>query len=912
LTEQLHYIDNFWTRVYQAPELQVSLVVFHKLFYSIRTITDRVAILGRLAHCLRRRFEQHSQKADIAASITLAKELLAICESAREEYCAALITLATSFYLQYLETSSSIDLDEAAAYSTHAVRICDFTSPLQAAALNALGCMLRRKFLNGTWRDYGEVLSLHRKAVQIARSPAHPEKARSLNQLANDLWIIHAYRGDEGCLEESIEVYGEALNASSCTRPDWPEIVNGKASALRLRFQQKAAPADIDEAIALYDGLLKICPSDTAIYPRLAQNLAAAHSVRFNARSIADDLDRAIQLYEACLLSLPQAHPSYSHSVVNLAVALRDRWASRGSISDLDSALQLSRSAVEQTDPASGDYPAKLVCLVGGLDARWSQYGRIEDLEEAIAINRRILDLCPSPHPTRLYGLHNLADSLMYRYDIIPDDADIDEVLSLHKESLASRPPGHPRRGRTLISLSSALRRRFEATDDVRFLDEAGRSLEEALELCADDPSFRCDGLLAYTQTLLLRSRFRGISDLEKAIENCRIVLEIYESEHSRRHTAFRFLSQAHLSRYHLLHETSDSNDALKFLSNALMLLRPGHNARSKCLTEMAALYMEELPYHSLSVAFRYLKDGVNDAHRSARLRLMDATRVLHGFSSVARHIPVDHELRTQIVNVYRDVVSLVPRTLLFGIKIASRLQLLRPVEDVILDGASFALLSSNVEAAIEILEQGRGVFWTESLRLRTPFDTLPQELRDEIQAISSELEHAVYSDPGETRPRQEWEASRRRKQSERFDSLVSRARTYPGLEHFLLPDPFSAISAVAEHGPVVILVSSSVCSHAIILQKASGPLHVSLSDLTEKWLAESGKHWRQVATDQNQTRLKIKKQSLASHQRDNPDILQQYKVLADLWSIVIQPILNALNLTVRSCSSNLNKPPLM
>ena len=65
-------------------------------------------------------------------------------------------------------------------------------------------------------------------------------------------------------------------------------------------------------------------------------------------------------------------------------------------------------------------------------------------------------------------------------------------------------------------------------------------------------------------------------------------------------------------------------------------------------------------------------------------------------------------------------------------------------------DASRCAILSGDIEKAIEFLEAGQSIFWSQALSLRSPFYQLYKvspELADKLQAIATALEIGSYRD---------------------------------------------------------------------------------------------------------------------------------------------------------------------
>ncbi|KAN0130705.1 CHAT domain containing protein [Lactarius tabidus] len=164
-------------------------------------------------------------------------------------------------------------------------------------------------------------------------------------------------------------------------------------------------------------------------------------------------------------------------------------------------------------------------------------------------------------------------------------------------------------------------------------------------------------------------------------------------------------------------------------------------------------------------------------------------------------------------------------------------------------DYASYQIENGQVKQAIETLEQGRALIWSEMRGLRTATNQLSlcatnPAVVDKFADINQKLESVAVSvalsdddDLGrsETGTRHcdhsigHLVLTQRRLLEER-NTLISHIQSLPGFEHFLRPPSFDFLNSAASHGPVIIVNESHFCfsSHIIILLKNSPPSIIS------------------------------------------------------------------------------------
>lgn len=132
-------------------------------------------------------------------------------------------------------------------------------------------------------------------------------------------------------------------------------------------------------------------------------------------------------------------------------------------------------------------------------------------------------------------------------------------------------------------------------------------------------------------------------------------------------------------------------------------------------------------------------------------------------------------------------------------------------------DAAAVFLTAGMPEKAIEILEHGRNLQWSQMLRARTEIAALRRyrwDLAEELSAVLESRDTGFdISVPWSIRaddPSYKWER------------LVESVRSVPGFEHFLDARPYSVLRAAGDEGPVVIVNTAPLRCDALILDHGS------------------------------------------------------------------------------------------
>jgi hypothetical protein len=363
-----------------------------------------------------------------------------------------------------------------------------------------------------------------------------------------------------------------------------------------------------------------------------------------------------------------------------------------------------------------------------------------------------------------------------------------------------------------------------------------------------------------------------------------------------------RTVAASYLVRFRLNRDPRDAEDSLGITSDLLDVVGPGHYERFRCLLHAAELYLERgTPFRDIEVALKYIAEAILNNCRDVRSKIQGVKGFLDMVGKQYKDIrtTASSTIRAQLLDIYISTIHLLPRVAFFGLHLHSRLLSLAMGQTIALDGASHALNISLPERALEILEQGRAVFWNHTLQLRSPFDRVPDQFRDRLAYLARQLEKSsdVLRDTQDARTIKK-EGVQRRQQSEEFNSLVDQVRCVPGMERFLLHDKYVTLAKAADRGPVVILVSSALACHAIVVKSADEVINIPLDSITESWLDELGNVWRaqvikaRSAVRNSRKMVKVAKSSITMS-------TEAEGTLECLWTLVVYPVFSKLDLEV-------------
>ena len=214
------------------------------------------------------------------------------------------------------------------------------------------------------------------------------------------------------------------------------------------------------------------------------------------------------------------------------------------------------------------------------------------------------------------------------------------------------------------------------------------------------------------------------------------------------------------------------------------------------------------------------------------------------------------------------------------------------------LDYASYRVDMHQFEEAIETLERGRAVLWSEMRHLRAPVDQLLEvdpDLGRKFAAVNRDLEDLTKSVPPSHKLSPNDGAADDLRAVDSFGHLVLKQRnllkeraklilqiqSLSGFDGFLAPPSFDSIRSAASSGPVIIINHSRWRSDILIL----------LHDMPPSLIPTSGDFFERAGALKDKLLESRRNDGLDS--KDYDDTLAY--VLAELYNLVGQPVIDRL-----------------
>jgi tetratricopeptide (TPR) repeat protein len=663
--------------------------------------------------------------------------------------------------------------------------------------------------------------------------------------------------GDTADLDAAIGAGQQAVGATEPGHPNLAIYLSSLGNALLRRFEQAGDVADLEVAIGAMRQAVTATQAGHSNLAMYLSNLTHALVTRFDQAGAAADLDDAIAAGRQAVAACPPSQPYLAVMQSNLGNALFRRSERTGDAADLDAAIAAGRQAVTAT-PSGHPNLARYQSNLGGyLRTRFERAGAAADLDDAIAAGQQAVAATPSGHPELPAYLSNLGVAQRRRFGRLGAAADLDDAIAAGQQAVAATPSGHPQRSTYLSSLGISLRTRFELVGDAADLSDAIGAAQRAV--AASPPRHaQLPGMLSSLGAALFR-RFEqagDTTDLDGAIGAWQQAVAATPSGHPELSAYLLNLGNA---RYAWFERTGDAADL---------------DAAISCWQ-----HASRMPTGTSGVRLT--------AARSWGAAAADAGRT------------------DQAADAYAAAVGLLPAVAWHGLDRATREEQLAQWAGLAADAAACAVLDARPELAVELVEQGRSVLWSQALNLRTDLTRLAEktpdlaERLDNIRAILDSpvpeatpplSQPAAGSAPSGAFARQHDVIELRRRKAREWDDMLAQVRALPGFEHFLAATPYPELATAARDGPVVIVNASRYGCHALIVD--SGSEHAHVINLPAMSL--------DAAVDHTKRMLRALKgagqmQGFLDREKDRQAILD---VLDWLWDVLAEPVLTALRHT--------------
>ncbi|MFI6035052.1 CHAT domain-containing protein [Streptomyces sp. NPDC051315] len=789
--------------------------------------------LAHLAEVRRARLRITGDPRDLDGAIDAARSAARHPGTTGRERAQILTALCGLLTERHLLTGAPADLDEAVGAGRDAVRAAGPRHGSYAGACNNLALALRNRYeRRGNRADLDEAVDHARNGAEAATDGS--PRAACLNTLGGALVALYDYRGDPHLLDESIAAERAALAALGLPLPtadvdpddadgpgpsvgdDAVAVLVNLALALRRRHERTGDLRDLDESVAAARGALRVSHPRGGNHPTCLDQLAVALQLRYQLSGDDEDLDEALDAGRKALRRCPVRHPARALLLNNHARGLRLRFERDGDIADVNEAIGAVRQGLHTVPPEDAAY-VLLHGQLGTLTALRNHFlADPVDLDTAVTAAAEAVTATAPGDPNRGMYLSNLGIAHQERFTRRLDPSDLDAAVRAGREAVRATPRDHPLHTTCQLNLGNTLVTRW-----VWRLEHGGgdgppaRTGEPPRREAADLADLN-DGIAAHRAAL---GTAVGAADRARCMANLG--------------TSLRW-------RYQQTGLARDAREAEALLREAVRTGpadTPGYGRHLSALGELlCARYQRTGDRASAAEAVAVWQRAARLPGTGAADRIGAAT----SWGGLAAELG-DWPRATEGM---ATAVELLPLLAWRGLDRAQRERLLADCAGLAQNAAAAALAAGRPEEAVELLERGRSVLWSQLLEQNTELDALRaaapalaarlDQVRSALDASdgagAAALPPAVPSTggPGAGTPfpavpsRPVWlerhdAADRRMAPAREWDELVEEVRRLPGFEDFLrrprLRDLRSGLP-----GPVVLVNVSVLRCDALIV----------------------------------------------------------------------------------------------
>jgi tetratricopeptide (TPR) repeat protein len=759
-----------------------------------------------------------------------------------------------------------------------------------------------------------EAILLYERLLDVD-SAEHIHRVRALTGLGHALWRwCDLHDEDAVRLRRSTGLLRDALDLCVIGDPARADTLYALAVALQTCFKQLSDLGNLSEAVTLHREALMLRPLGHPLRDNSLHGLALTLFTRCEHQGGMDVLTEVISLYRQALHLRPPGHSRRDKTLNNLAIALHTSFEHYGGQDSMAEVILIYREVLALRPIGHLLRARCLSNLAGALYTVFKDQGSIEVIAEATALCREALHLCPPGQIQRHSVLHNLADVLFESFQYHSDEDALSEAITLHREALSIRSLSHIRRSASLDGLARALQASFRhrGSTDSRTLEEAVSLQREALLLRPASQPYRDETLHQLAGALELSyQQQHSPSLLAEAVALYRESLVIRVSPHPGRHVSLMGLASS-LSRWAA--ESSELHtwrEIVSFYEEALALCPRGHPMRARLSSALGrCLLMPASPVFDFDLGAGHLLEGLSDGFAPIKERLQNASedlRAVEEACATSRPDNVNDTTQTRrshvILRLYQQAIQLLPRIANFGLSHQTRYRTLMGSDEMTRSAATRAIRLGRVPHAIEMLEEGRGMFWAQALRLRTSgLDDVPEADRVELQRLFLALEdgaRTLTSDSVEQPPGHRGRRLENQRQlNVQVEALIAQIRSHSGLHRFLMPAAFDTLLQTLPEGFVIIVNASPLGCHALLLGRDGSVPEIQELHIPRSLGLDSSSIRAALPRDANDTAHSAVTDNRAMRlSKVGPQGLED--LLATLWTTVVSPIVHTLGLQV-------------
>ncbi|TEB27485.1 hypothetical protein FA13DRAFT_1816395 [Coprinellus micaceus] len=875
--------------------------------------------------------------------------------STSEGLSVAFTSLETAFEKEYELTKSTSGVQGAVNAMQNAVDVIPRDDRKLPTLLKALGVCQRIKFSTPSnyLLDIVASISNHRSARSIAEANASSDLSEILHSLSLSLWKAFEFTREIAYLEEAIEI---AEKSVACTFDNHPnlyiriydlgrlfdarltvrqifadgehatslilraanlagekgdpylvaDMVDTLGFAMLNKYSTRLERADASEATLIYQTALEVAPDDHPNLPGILQNFGRAMTVSFYTDEDPVKLDEALTFLRRSVELTKEGHYDLPRRLHGLGVVLRIKFCDTQNLSLIQEAISCFDKAFQLEPRGSGKIGMRALEVAEAIALRCGVTGEMMDLEEAISLVKEDIEVMEGRGQGEFVQvLEDLGRTFVQRFKVNHHSKDIVEAIATFERAIRSIPSESYLIPSLLNNLGTAYEERYAADNHLPDLDTEIALRRKAMTATPQDHSRLPWYLISLSISLLKRYlTVSSFKDVEEAIRIQQEVLQKVSKHHGmlgcwNMELAYSFLA---------IHGKTGSWDAL---DRALELMRKSFSfvldtglvdipGRSTALGMMSTVMRSS--QEEVRKAVGYYKEAALASYGNTPSRLQAAQK----WAEHARTFDIHSSLEG-----YGRAVELISEFVGLEQTRSRRHQNIAQISNLSRAAAATALEAGDAGKALNWLERGRCLVWSQLNSLRTPVDELRHQdpsLADQVVALSKGLEESSGQASGMINgglsQQNPHGAASSVDLAIQWKEVIARVRQKLGFEDFLGANPIDMRELPACGTVVIINVHETRCDALALQSSWANPLHVPLPHLSLEKTRKMVDHLRE-SQRKGSVRIRGAEELEEADAMDDERGVQRYRKkphnhdlasgLRDLWNWVVHPILGAI-----------------
>ncbi|VDB91757.1 unnamed protein product [Peniophora sp. CBMAI 1063] len=908
-------------------------------FYKVKGLND-------FGHALQVSFKRLDQLDNIESAIQCHQSAIDLLRKRSQERPSCYHLLGRAQLARFTRFGDTGDIDPPVELLGRAVHLSSMDNSDQPLHLDALGSALWARYRRlGRVVDLEGAISAHILASEIC-GQSYPARPSILSSLARELLARFERsrepddQDDVSDLEKSVSFHLLAIRSTSYHDYEKPMRMREYGCAMLARFERQGEASDLETAVSALRLAVKL--SDERTQGDRMNDLGIALLSRFKRFGKTNDLEESISTVRSAMASktttvAKHIFPPISIYRGHLGVALFARYERYGNLDDLVGAItelcHALRLAAEDQRAEGGSTKEELKPTrevtreamttnmaeeSGGHVAHNSLRTTSSDYEELKTFLNSTIEQPVDGHLDPFRLACSLGHAFQARFERLGEPNDCEIALTVHTIACDLVPDTHCDKHILLDGLGVALHTRFRRQQANEDLDNAILNQRRAFELTPKGHPYMPYILSHIGRSLQTQSQTRPehiVEDLANSISYLRRGVQFTPNDHPERSTRFSMLGHALRASFEHSHEIIDLDWAITAHFHATELIPKDHPRKVAFLNDLGSALQERFQFSQSKRDFdatieRYLA-VMAQAFGDPEKRLESAASCVEMLSS--------HRDEFGSVNVlllaHSYIIELLPELAWLGHGVTRRYEETARLGAFVNDAVVTAVQNGEVHYAVQWLEAGRSIVWTQILSLREPFRDLEVQWPDlayDLWSSSSELRDSGHrtdftapqddgldEDHTSTAVRNR-AADRHRRLVTQYDKTLTEIRSRSGFETFLRPLTLEGIRtsfrATRADGPIIFVTPMS--GALAIFPDDREVIHIPLPELTETRALNLSSTWSR-SLQSSSSRRTVRGALLLDRLKVMGGTTLIGLVLGQLWEWIMHPILYALALPV-------------